>query len=71
MPEKPDKKNERLRNTGKYLGLSSQMLIILFIGVFGGIKLDELLKWEFPVFTVVLSVLALILAIYSAIKDFL
>ncbi len=71
MSKKTDKKKERLRNTGKYLGLSSQMLIILFIGVFGGIKLDEFVKWEFPVFTVVLSLLSLILAIYYAIKDFL
>ncbi len=71
MSEKKTNKNERPRNNKNYLGLSSQMLIILFIGVFGGIKLDELVKWEYPVFTLVLSTLALILAIYYAIKDFL
>jgi len=71
MSEKKSKKNQRLRNTGKYLGLSSQMLIILFIGIFGGVKLDEFVKWEYPIFTIILSTLALILAIYYAIKDFL
>jgi len=71
MSEENSKKDKRPRNNKNYLGHSSQMLIILFIGVFGGIKLDELIKLEYPVFTLVLSTLALILAIYYAIKDFL
>jgi F0F1-type ATP synthase assembly protein I len=45
------------------------MLIIILAGVFGGIKMDEWLKLRFPVFTVVFSILAVILAIYTVTRD--
>jgi len=45
------------------------MLAIIGIGVFGGIKIDEWLQTSFPIFTVILSFLSVILAIYYAIKD--
>jgi F0F1-type ATP synthase assembly protein I len=45
------------------------MLVIILVGVFGGIELDKLIKLEFPVFTVVLSILSVILAIYYVTKD--
>jgi len=45
------------------------MLVIILIGVFGGIKLDEWLNLTFPVFTVVLSVLAVVLSIYTVTRD--
>jgi hypothetical protein len=47
------------------------MLVIIGLGVYGGIKLDEWLHTKFPVFTVVLSFLSVILAIYYVIKDFI
>jgi hypothetical protein len=45
------------------------MLVIILLGVFGGIKLDEYLELNFPVFTLIFTVLAVILAIYYTIKD--
>jgi hypothetical protein len=45
------------------------MIAIILIGVFGGIKLDDLVKWEFPVFTLVLTLLAVIASMYYAIRD--
>jgi len=53
----------------RYSTIAVQMLVIILIGVFGGIELDKLIKLEFPVFTVVLSVLSVIIAIYYVIKD--
>jgi len=47
------------------------MLIIILVGVFGGIKLDEWLSLSFPVFTVILSILAVILSIYTVTRDLL
>jgi hypothetical protein len=47
------------------------MLAIILAGVFGGIKLDEWLKLKVPVFTVSLSILSVILAIYYVTKDLL
>ena len=45
---------------------------IIFLGMFGGIKLDQALGLKkFPVFTLVLSLASVFLAIYFAIKDFL
>jgi len=45
------------------------MIAIILVGVFGGIKLDELVKWEFPVFTLVLTLLSVVLSMYYAVKD--
>jgi len=47
------------------------MLAIILLGVWGGIKLDEWIKFEFPVFTVVLSMVSVVLAIYYVVKDLL
>jgi len=47
------------------------MMAIIFIGVFGGIKFDYWLNFNFPIFTVALSVVSVVLAIYIAIKDLL
>ena len=55
----------------KYSSLGFQMLAIILIGVYGGFKLDKLIHWRFPVFTLVLSMLSVSLAIYFGIKDFL
>jgi len=48
-----------------------QMAVIIFLGVFGGMKIDRWLKLEIPVFTLILSLSSVTLAIYIAIKDFL
>jgi len=55
----------------KYSSLGFQMLAIILLGVFGGFKLDQLLHIRFPVFTLVLSMLSVGLAIYYGVKDFL
>ena len=75
MPQKNLKNQEKtaksLSNYAKYSSLAFQMIAIILIGVFGGIKLDQWLELRFPVFTVVLSLLATALAVYYGIKDFL
>jgi len=48
-----------------------QMMFIILAGVFAGFRLDKWLAWRFPVFTFILTILAIIIAIYTAIKDFL
>lgn len=47
------------------------MLGIILLGILGGVKLDQWIAWEAPVFTVVFSILSVILAIYSVTKDLL
>ena len=53
-----------LSDYGRYSGLAFQMIAIILAGVYGGIKLDKLVRWEFPVFTFLLTILAVILSIY-------
>lgn len=69
MHNDPQKKKERLNSYAKYSGIAFQMIIVILLGVFGGIKLDEALKLDFPIFTIILSLGAVALAIYYAIKD--
>jgi len=65
-----DEKN-KFNSYAKYSSLAFQMVAIIIMGVFGGLKLDQFLNLKFPIFTIVLSLLSVILAIYYAIKDFL
>lgn len=75
MPEKkpidPEKTAKSLSEYARYSGMAFQMIAIILIGVFGGMKLDQWLKPKFPVFTVVLSFLAVMLALYYILKDFI
>lgn len=64
-------KNKKTSNDfAKYSSLGFQMIAIIVVGVVGGIKLDEwITSMEFPLFTMVLSILSVIFATYYAIKD--
>lgn len=47
------------------------MLAIILLGVWGGVKLDELVNLDFPIFTVSFSLISVVLAIYYVVKDLL
>ena len=47
------------------------MAIIMGGGTYAGIKLDEWLNLKFPIFTLVLAMASVFLAIYVFIKDFI
>ena len=55
----------------KYSNMGFQMLVIIGIGVWGGIKLDQMTHLKFPVFTIVLSLIAVVVAIYFVVRDLL
>ncbi len=66
------KSKKQLNDYAKYSGMAFQMVIIMLLGVFGGIKLDAwVTKFEFPLFTLLLTIFAVNLAIYLSIKDFI
>ncbi|HEY0029716.1 MAG TPA: AtpZ/AtpI family protein [Bacteroidia bacterium] len=69
--KKPNFPKKQLNNYAKYSAMGFQMAAIIGGGVFLGIKLDEWLKLKFPVFTLVLTLLSVFLAIYYFIKDIL
>jgi F0F1-type ATP synthase assembly protein I len=70
-PKNPEKTSKSLSDYAKYSNLAFQMVAFILIGVFGGIKLDHWLKLEFPIFTIVLSLLGTGFAIYFGIRDLL
>lgn len=49
--------------------MAFQMAIIILAGTLGGKKLDQVVHWNFPVFTVLLSFLSVLAAIYIMIKE--
>ncbi len=57
-------------SAARYTGLAFEMIVIILAGVFGGIKLDEQIDTK-PLFTAVLSLFGVLIAIYFAIKEFL
>lgn len=64
-------KKKQVDNIIKYSNLGAQMLVIIFVAVFGGVKLDAYLSLHFPIFTLLFSLLGIIAAIYNAVKDFI
>jgi hypothetical protein len=60
-----------LNNYAKYSSMGIQMGAIITGGVLGGIQLDKWLQLKFPVFTLVLTLLSVFLAMYYFIKDIL
>jgi F0F1-type ATP synthase assembly protein I len=63
--------NKGLDNFARYSGIAFQMIGIILLTTFGGVKLDKLTGWETPVFTIVLSLLGVFTAIYISIKGFM
>jgi len=55
----------------RYTGLAFQMFGIILITTWGGVKLDKLTGTDKPVFTIILSLLGVFAAIYTAVKDFI
>ncbi|HBC77366.1 MAG TPA: hypothetical protein DEO60_12760 [Bacteroidales bacterium] len=65
------KENKGLRDFGKYSTLAFQMIVIIGVMTWCGVKLDKVLGLSTPVFTIILSLLGVFAGIYTAIKDFI
>jgi hypothetical protein len=72
MKEQQDPRQKPQSNNAlKYSGMAFQMAVIISLGVFGGVKLDGYLNLNIPIFTLILSLLSVGVAIYLSIKDFI
>jgi len=67
----PQKTKDNLKNYARYSNLALQMGTIIAAGIFGGYWLDKTIQWKFPVFTVLMAIVSVALAIYIAIRDLL
>ncbi len=71
-PKKREKNNAGgFRDYARYSNMAFQMIIIILVTTWGGIKLDKLFELSTPVFTIVLSLFGVFAAIYIAVKDFI
>ena len=66
---KNDNKDNPLKFYAKYSTLALQMIVIIVAGAFGGKALDAWLNWDFPVFTLVLTLLAVIGAVFYGMRE--
>lgn len=66
-----DQKNKGIQDFAKYSSIAFQMIAIILVTTWGGIKLDELTGFEKPVFTIILSLFGVFAATYFAVKDFI
>lgn len=69
--DRKDRRSKGLSDFAKYSGMAFQMFAVIFITVWGGMKLDKLAGNQTPVFTIILSLLGVFAAIYTVIKDFI
>ena len=51
--------------------MAFQMMAICAVFAIGGVYLDRVLSWKFPLFTVLLTMLGVFLAMYSSLHDFM
>ena len=66
-----DNLKKSLKSYAKYSSIAFQMAAVIFIGTFGGYKLDSYFEFENHILTLILSVISVFIAIYTAIKDFI
>ena len=78
MSEKPrnqkDQKKSKFQDTPKYVkytGIAFEMVVIIMVAVWGGLKLDEKYNQGKPLFVIIFSLLGVFIALYTALRDFI
>lgn len=71
IQSKNHKPRKQIDNFIRYSGLAFEMIAIMGMGVFMGIKIDQWLMLTFPAFTLGFMILSVAGAIYHAIRKFL
>lgn len=71
IPNKLQKPKKKLDDFIRYSSLAFEMITIMGLGTYAGVKIDKWLELSFPIFTFILMILAVIGAIYHAIRKFL
>jgi len=66
---KGDDNDNNPKSYPKYVSLASQMAISFLLAVFAGRWLDKKFQFEFPVFTIILSLVTIIATLRKIISD--
>ncbi len=67
--KKPSKKPKPLNNYVKFSGMAFQMGATIGLGAWGGTKLDEMFNPDSQIFTIVLSLLSIGIAMFMVIRQ--
>ena len=70
-PQNDDDDGNNLKNYARYSSMVFQMIAIIGMMAFVGVKLDERRGSEKPIFTAILSLLGVFAALYISLKDFI
>ncbi|MGI9552578.1 MAG: AtpZ/AtpI family protein [Aurantibacter sp.] len=62
-------KKSQLNTYAKFSGIAFQMVAIIGLGSYGGVKLDELYPDLYPTFTLICSLASVAIAMYLVIKQ--
>ncbi len=62
--------NKGNNNTMRYVGLATQWMVMLLLAVWVGLKLDKWTGWKFPLFLILLPLLALGASLWKIIQEF-
>lgn len=71
IPNKYQKPKKNFDDFIRYSSLAFEMIVIMGIGTWSGILIDDWLDLGFPAFTLGLMILSVIGAIYHAIRKFI
>ncbi|MCH8330765.1 MAG: AtpZ/AtpI family protein [Bacteroidetes bacterium] len=61
-------KKPQLKAYAKYSAMAFQMIAAIGLGMWGGRKIDGYMKNEFPAFTLILSLLGLVVSLWIVIR---
>ena len=51
--------------------MAFQMIAVIVLFAFAGVFLDKKVSWRIPLFTILLTILGVVAALYSSLKDFI
>jgi F0F1-type ATP synthase assembly protein I len=63
----PQKRKKNQRSFIIYSQLAFQMLVVILVGVFLGLKLDEIYPNQYSLFTLIFGIFSILLSIYYTI----
>lgn len=69
MTKQKNDNNNQFKSYLRFTTIVWEMLVIIGAGTWGGLELDKRREDEFPLFTVILSLASVFIAIYLVIKQ--
>jgi F0F1-type ATP synthase assembly protein I len=69
LPNKGEKEKRLLRDYARYSNLAFQLIGIILAAFFIGWQIDKWVSIGFPLFTLIFSIIGIILSLYVLLKD--